>query len=144
VTYSRLVFRVHAVERMAERGISDTDVRRLLETGEVIAEYPGDLPYRSRLVLGWLGADPSTSSPQTTATRNGSAMSTRLTVCGAAGPRNAQLSTSRQRSARRLSASKCGGASSKHATRVARSDARRARANLHATLPLPSSSGSPR
>ena len=54
----RLVFRVPAVERMAERGISASDVRHVLDSGEVIADYPGDVPYPSRLVLAWLGARP--------------------------------------------------------------------------------------
>jgi hypothetical protein len=58
VTYARLVYRVHAVERMAERAIGDVDVRLVLDSGEVIAEYPGDLPYPSRLVLGWLSSRP--------------------------------------------------------------------------------------
>lgn len=58
MTYARLVFRVHAVERMAERAISHTDVRQVLNSGSVIAEYPGDLPYPSRLVLAWLGVRP--------------------------------------------------------------------------------------
>jgi hypothetical protein len=48
----RLVFRVHAVRRMFERGISEDDVRHVLAAGEVIEEYPGDLPYPSRLVSG--------------------------------------------------------------------------------------------
>src|SRR6202011_1360698 len=55
VTYARLVYRVHAVERMAERAIGDVDVRLVLDSGEVIADYQGDLPYPSRLVLAWLG-----------------------------------------------------------------------------------------
>jgi hypothetical protein len=48
----KLVFRVHAVRRMFERGISDEDVRQVLAMGEVIAGYPTDLPYPSRLVSG--------------------------------------------------------------------------------------------
>ena len=48
----KLVFRVHAVRRMFERAISDDDVRHVLTTGEVIEEYPADLPYPSRLVSG--------------------------------------------------------------------------------------------
>ena len=44
--------------RMFQRGISIDDVRRLLETGEVIEEYPDDVPYPSRLVLGWLESRP--------------------------------------------------------------------------------------
>ncbi len=49
---ARLVFRAHAIQRMFERGISIADVRRVLETGEVIERYPDDLPYATRLVLG--------------------------------------------------------------------------------------------
>ena len=49
----RLVFRVHALQRMFERAISEDDVRHVLATGEVIREYPEDRPYPSRLILGW-------------------------------------------------------------------------------------------
>ncbi len=48
-----LIFRVHAIRRMARRGISVDDVRRVLEAGETIEEYPDDDPYPSRLMLGW-------------------------------------------------------------------------------------------
>ena len=54
----RLVFRVHAIQRMYQRHVSEEDVRYLLETGEAIREYPEDRPYPSRLMLGWLGAQP--------------------------------------------------------------------------------------
>ena len=54
----RLVFRVHAIQRMFEPGISKQDVRRVLETGKTIESYPDDEPYPSRLVLGWSGARP--------------------------------------------------------------------------------------
>jgi hypothetical protein len=30
----------------------------VLDSGDVIADYPGDLPYPSRLVLAWLGPRP--------------------------------------------------------------------------------------
>ena len=49
----RLVFRVHAIERMFQYGIDEEDVRRVLENGETIKYYPDDTPYPSRLVLGW-------------------------------------------------------------------------------------------
>ena len=55
---NRLVYRVHAIERMVERGISDDDVRTVLAQGKEIESYPGDLPYPSRLVLGWCGSRP--------------------------------------------------------------------------------------
>ena len=54
----RLVFRVHAIRRMFERQITPRDVRGVLETGELIEEYPNDTPYPSRLVLGWRGPRP--------------------------------------------------------------------------------------
>jgi len=50
----RLIFRVHAIQRMAQRGISVGDVRCILETGQVIEDYPNDFPYPSALVLGWI------------------------------------------------------------------------------------------
>ena len=50
---SRIVYRVHAIERMAERGISDEVVRKVLMQGKEIESYPFDFPYLSRLLLGW-------------------------------------------------------------------------------------------
>lgn len=50
-----LIFRVHAIQRMAQRAISTGDVRLVLDSGEVIEDYPGDYPYPSALVLGWVG-----------------------------------------------------------------------------------------
>ncbi|MGH7938507.1 MAG: DUF4258 domain-containing protein [Bryobacteraceae bacterium] len=50
-----LVFRVHAIQRMAQRGITVEDVRHVLDAGEVIEDYPNDFPYPSALVLGWKG-----------------------------------------------------------------------------------------
>jgi len=50
-----LVFRVHALRRMFQRRITLDDVRAVLAEGEVIEERPDDLPYPSRLVLGYAG-----------------------------------------------------------------------------------------
>jgi len=55
---NRLVFRVHAIQRMFQRRISKDDVRRVLESGETIETYPKDTPYPSRLMLGWCGPRP--------------------------------------------------------------------------------------
>jgi len=52
----RLIYRVHAVERMVQRGISDADVRQVLAAGKEIESYPTDYPYPSRLMLGWCGS----------------------------------------------------------------------------------------
>ncbi len=54
----RLVFRVHAIQRMFEREISKKDVRQVLATGKTVEAYPDDEPYPSRLVLGWSGSRP--------------------------------------------------------------------------------------
>jgi hypothetical protein len=50
-----LIFRVHAIQRMAQRGLKVEDVRHVLDAGEVIENYPNDHPYPSTLVLGWVG-----------------------------------------------------------------------------------------
>jgi hypothetical protein len=54
----KLVYRVHAIERMAERGVTHEDVLAVLTEGKQIESYPNDDPYPSRLVLGWCGARP--------------------------------------------------------------------------------------
>jgi hypothetical protein len=50
---SRLKFSAHAQERRFERKITRDDVRHVLQTGEVINEYPSDNPLPSYLMLGW-------------------------------------------------------------------------------------------
>ncbi|PKO22720.1 MAG: hypothetical protein CVU38_07770 [Chloroflexi bacterium HGW-Chloroflexi-1] len=50
----RLTFRLHALQRMYQRRISDADVRKVVESGEVIEDYPSDEPYPSQLLLGWV------------------------------------------------------------------------------------------
>ncbi len=55
---AKMVFRVHALRRMFERNIRVEDVRTIVETGETIERYPDDVPYPSRLVLGWRGSRP--------------------------------------------------------------------------------------
>jgi hypothetical protein len=54
----RLIFRVHALNRMFERGITVEDVRSVVTNGEAIQSYPDDKPYPSRLVLGWRAERP--------------------------------------------------------------------------------------
>lgn len=56
--FNKLIFRIHAIQRMFQRRISREDVRRILKTGEVLEEYPNDTPYPSRLVLGFIGTKP--------------------------------------------------------------------------------------
>ena len=40
----RVFFRVHAIQRMYERDISVDDVTHVVGTGEIIEQYPDDLP----------------------------------------------------------------------------------------------------
>ena len=54
----KVTYRVHAVRRMFERGITEADVHTALSEGEEIAAYPDDKPYPSRLLLGWRGDKP--------------------------------------------------------------------------------------
>jgi len=49
----KLIFRVHAIQKMFERSISQDDVRHVVKSGVVIRDYPDDKPYASRLILGW-------------------------------------------------------------------------------------------
>jgi hypothetical protein len=58
VFLNRLYFSVHAAKRMVERRISPDTIRLILETGTVIADYPDDKPFPSRLILGWEGLRP--------------------------------------------------------------------------------------
>lgn len=48
----RLVYRFHAVQKMALRAIATAEVEEVIRRGEVIREYPEDRPYPSRLILG--------------------------------------------------------------------------------------------
>jgi hypothetical protein len=52
VVFERVVFRVHAIQRMYQRSISEEEVRIVIKTGETIEDYSDDFPYPSRLVLG--------------------------------------------------------------------------------------------
>ena len=54
----RLVFRVHALQRMFQRGITEEEVRQVLATGKPVEAYPDEQPYPSRLVLGLFNARP--------------------------------------------------------------------------------------
>ena len=54
----RVIFRVHAVQRMFERAVSEVDVRTILEQPIMVEEYPEERPYPTRLVLGWAEGRP--------------------------------------------------------------------------------------
>ena len=50
----KVIYQRHAVERIAQRGMSEEDVMHILLTGEAIQVYPDDTPFPSELLLGWL------------------------------------------------------------------------------------------
>ena len=54
----RILFRVHAVQRMFERDVSVKNVSRALQTGETIEDYSSEMPEPSRLILGFQGKRP--------------------------------------------------------------------------------------
>lgn len=51
-------FRAHALQRMFQRRIRKDAVFGILISGEVLEEYPDDLPYPSRLIMGWYEGRP--------------------------------------------------------------------------------------
>lgn len=53
-----ILFSGHAMQRMFERGITTADVRSVIASGDTIENYPDDLPYPSRLMLGSAGERP--------------------------------------------------------------------------------------
>lgn len=55
---SHTEYRLHAVKRIFERGISRSCVTNLIRTGEVIESYPDDTPFPSCLMLGWCEGRP--------------------------------------------------------------------------------------
>jgi hypothetical protein len=55
---TKILYRVHAVQRMFERIISPAKVRRALEAGDVIEDYSNEMPEPSRLIMGFQGKRP--------------------------------------------------------------------------------------
>lgn len=68
----KLLFRIHAVQRMFEREISAKKVRQALEAGETIEDYTSEMPEPSRLILGFQGKRPfhvvTSENPETNET----------------------------------------------------------------------------
>jgi hypothetical protein len=54
----KIIFRVHAIKRMFERRITEAGIRQVLLQGQEIESYPNDVPYPSRLMLGWVDNSP--------------------------------------------------------------------------------------
>ena len=68
----KLLYRVHAVQRMFERRISVKKVLGAIETGEIIEDYSAEMPEPSRLILGFQGKRPfhvvTSENPETNET----------------------------------------------------------------------------
>ena len=58
MNYSKILFRVHAVKRMFERGISEKQVVSAVKSGETIEDYSSEMDLPSRLILGFQGKRP--------------------------------------------------------------------------------------
>ncbi|GAB4022522.1 DUF4258 domain-containing protein [Spirosoma koreense] len=55
---SRVTYKLHAVEQMFKRNITQPEVEEVIRNGETIAEYPGDKPYPSILRLAFVAERP--------------------------------------------------------------------------------------
>lgn len=49
-----ILFGGHALVRMFERKIRKRDVNLIIQSGEIIFDYPKDQPYPSKLLLGFI------------------------------------------------------------------------------------------
>lgn len=58
MAYDRIQFRVHAIKRMFEKSISETDIRDVLESGEIIDTDRSDPPCIKCIHLGRSGDRP--------------------------------------------------------------------------------------
>ena len=54
----KLIFRLHALTRMAQRGFEPADIRIALDNGMIIEQYPDDFPYPSCLVMSLVDGRP--------------------------------------------------------------------------------------
>lgn len=53
INMKEIKWSVHCLERMQERDISRADVKKCIETGEIIEAYPKDFPNPSCLIFGY-------------------------------------------------------------------------------------------
>jgi hypothetical protein len=58
VNNPKIVFRVHAIQRMFERNVSVRNVVQALQLGETIEDYSAEMAEPSRLILGFQGRRP--------------------------------------------------------------------------------------
>ena len=58
MTSRQIIFRIHAIERMFERRITEGNVRQVLQLGEMIEDYSDEMIYPGGLMLGKHGKRP--------------------------------------------------------------------------------------
>jgi len=72
VNTHKIIFRVHAVERMFERRVSARNLAQALSSGETIEDYSAEMPEPGRLILGFQGQRPfhvvTSENPETSET----------------------------------------------------------------------------
>lgn len=56
--YQDLIYRIHARQAMFTRSISDQCVEYILQSGEVIEDYPLAFPFPAKLLLGQCNGRP--------------------------------------------------------------------------------------
>ncbi len=54
----KIIFRIHAVQRMFERNVSAKKVSQALQSGETIEDYSAEMSEPSRLILSFQGKRP--------------------------------------------------------------------------------------
>ncbi|GAB3970133.1 hypothetical protein GCM10028806_17570 [Spirosoma terrae] len=54
----QVVYKLHAVEQMFKRNITQAEVEQVINLGETIAAYPDDKPYPSLLRLAFVNKRP--------------------------------------------------------------------------------------
>lgn len=58
MTCAKITYKLHAVEQMFNRAITQKEVEHVIEHGQTIAAYPTDKPYPSPLRLAFVDAWP--------------------------------------------------------------------------------------
>ena len=58
MNYSKILFRIHAVQRMFERDVSVKKVLGAIKSGETLEDYSSETQEPTRLILGFQGKRP--------------------------------------------------------------------------------------
>ncbi|MEW6405445.1 MAG: DUF4258 domain-containing protein [Chloroflexota bacterium] len=58
MTSRPILYRIHAIQRMFERRVSEEKVKEVVQSGEMIEDYSDEMPYPSALMLGGHGNQP--------------------------------------------------------------------------------------